>query len=187
MKVIRNFVEQYVKIPDEDWHKISAEFTRKELPKKYNILEEGKICKSLYFLESGLLRYFTLKDGLEHTKFFTIAPYCFTSQASFNSRKPANETIQTIESSVIWETSFLQNEALLELKSWNIFARKITQEVQFFTEEILEELQTETAENRYLKLLNNQPELLQRIPLKYLASFYGVAPQSLSRIRKKLT
>lgn len=187
MKEFRIFVEQYEKIPDEDWKLISAKFKRRELTKNFNILEQGKICKSLYFLESGLLRYFVLKDGNELTKFFTIAPYCFTSQASFNTKKPANEYIQTIEPSIIWETSYDQNEELLQLKSWNNFARKITQEVQFFTEEILEELQSETAENRYKKLLKTQPELLQRIPLKYLASFYGVAPQSLSRIRKKLT
>ncbi len=187
LKAIRNFVEQYVRIPNEDWGIIASQFKKRELPKSYNILEEGKICKSLYFLESGLLRYFIFKDGNEVTKFFTIAPYCFTSQASFNSGKPSKETIQTIEKSVIWETSYTQNEELLKLDSWNSFARKITQEVQFFTEEILEDLQSETAEHRYRKLLNTQPELLQRIPLKYLASFYGVAPQSLSRIRKKLT
>ncbi|GMN10883.1 Crp/Fnr family transcriptional regulator [Croceitalea sp. MTPC9] len=187
MKEFRKFVEEYEKIPDTDWELVSARFRKKILPKNYNLLEQGKICKNLYFLENGLLRFFILKDGIESTKFFTIAPYCFTSQASFNSKKPANEYIQTVEKSIIWETSYKENEELLNLKSWNSFARKITQEVQLFTEEILEELQTETAENRYQKLLNNQPELLQRIPLKHLASFFGVAPQSLSRIRKKLT
>ncbi|MEM8507764.1 MAG: Crp/Fnr family transcriptional regulator [Bacteroidota bacterium] len=187
MKEFRKFVEQYEKIPDEDWELIAAQFRRKELPKNFNILEQGKICKNLYFLERGLLRYFVLKDGNEVTKFFTIAPYCFTSQVSFNSGKPSKEYIQTIEPSVVWATSFNKNEQLLQLKSWNSFARKLTQEVQFFTEEILGELQSVTAENRYQKLVKNQPELLQRIPLKHLASFFGVAPQSLSRIRKKLT
>jgi hypothetical protein len=76
---------------------------------------------------------------------------------------------------------------LYRLKSWTDFARKIIQEVQFFTEEILEELQTETAELRYKKMLQNSPALLQRIPLKHLASYLGIAPQSLSRIRKKMT
>ncbi|MEM6721380.1 MAG: Crp/Fnr family transcriptional regulator [Bacteroidota bacterium] len=187
MEAFRKFVEKYVNIPDTDWKLISAQFQRKQLPKKFNILAQGEVCKHLYFLESGLLRYFVLKDGNEMTKFFTIAPYCFTSQASFNSGKPSNEYIQTIEESVVWEISFQENELLLQLPSWNMFARKITQEVQFFTEEILEALQSETAEIRYQKLLKNQPELLQRIPLKHLASFFGVAPQSLSRIRKKLT
>ncbi len=86
----------------------------------------------------------------------------------------------------MWELSYAHNNELLKLDSWNSFGRKITQEVQFFTEEILEELQTETAEDRYFKLLNNQPSLVQRIPLKYLASYLGIAPQSLSRIRKKV-
>lgn len=187
MEENRKFVELYEKIPDKDWELISTQFERKELPKNFTLLEQGKVCKSLYFLESGLLRFFVLKDGMEVTKFFTIAPYYFTSQASFNSKKPATEYIQTIEQSVVWEIPYSKNEELLKLKSWNNFARKITQEVQFFTEEILEELQSETAEKRYQKLLTNQPQLIQRIPLKYLASYFGVAPQSLSRIRKKLT
>ena len=66
------------------------------------------------------------------------------------------------------------------------FARKILQEVQFFTEEILEEIQTETAEFRYKKMLENDSNFANRIPLKYLASYFGIAPQSLSRIRKKV-
>lgn len=186
MKAFKNFVERYQNIPASDWDLITTRFRRKELPKNYNLLEAGKICRHLYFLESGLLRFFVIKSGLEVNKFFTIAPYFFTSQASFNTKTPANEYIQTLERSVVWETTYKENNYLLKLDSWNSFARKITQEVQFFTEEILQGLQTETAENRYKKILKNQPELLQRIPLKHLASFLGVAPQSLSRIRRKI-
>ena len=69
---------------------------------------------------------------------------------------------------------------------WNTFIRKLIQEVQYYTETILQEVQTETAENRYKKMIEQQPELLQRLPLKYLASYFGIAPQSLSRIRKKI-
>lgn len=183
---LKKFVNSYVRIPDSDWAVIEKSFIKKVVPKNHNILEEGKICNHLSFLESGLLRFYVNKDGVELTKFFTIAPYFFTSQNSFNSRQPARESIQTIEPSVIYEATFVENEELLNLKSWNSFAKKITQEVQFFTEEILEELQSETAENRYRKLLNENPELLNRIPLNYLASFYGIAPQSLSRIRSKI-
>ena len=185
MKSFRNFVEKYQVIPNKDWEVISNCFRRRDILKNELILKEGKICRHLYFLESGLLRYFILKDGIQVTKFFTIAPYCFTSQASFNTKTPSKENIQAIEESIIWETTYEENYKLLELKSWNLFARKITQEVQFFTEEILEELQSETAEKRYIKILNTQGELLKRIPQKILASYLGIAPQSLSRIRKK--
>ncbi|MEM9676235.1 MAG: Crp/Fnr family transcriptional regulator [Bacteroidota bacterium] len=187
LDTLRTFVGKYVRISEVDWDVIRLYFRRREAKRGEIILKEGEVCRHLSFLESGLLRYFIVKDGEERNKFFTIAPYLFTSQYSFNNQTPAKETIQTIEDSVIWEITLEENRQLLQLSSWNQFARKITQEVQFFTEEILEELQTETAENRYLKLLNNQPELLQRIPLKHLASYLGIAPQSLSRIRKKVS
>ncbi|MEM9885644.1 MAG: Crp/Fnr family transcriptional regulator [Bacteroidota bacterium] len=185
MEQFRSFVEKYQKIPDNDWDKISNCFRKREIPKNDFILKEGKVCRHLYFLEKGLLRYFIDKDGIEITKFFTIAPYCFTSQVSFNNNTPSKENIQAIETSVLFETTFEENQSLLNLKSWNLFARKITQEVQFFTEEILEELQSETAESRYINMVNNHGNLVQRLPLKILASYLGIAPQSLSRIRRK--
>ena len=161
-------------------------FEKRVVEKDEILLQDGKICKHLYFIESGLLRYFINKDGNDITKFFTDAPYCFTSQVSFTSEKSSTENIQAIEQSVILQTTLKQANDLLELKSWNTFIRKLIQEVQYYTEEILQEIQTETAENRYKKMIETNPQLLQRVPLKYLASYFGIAPQSLSRIRKKI-
>lgn len=186
MLEFRKFIENYTSVSELEWQTISKCFERKTLQKNEIILKEGEVCKYLYFLENGLLRYFINKDGNDITKFFTFAPYCFTSQFSFNSEKPATENIQALEKSIIWQITFKQSNELFELKSWTIFARKIIQEVQFYTEEILEEIQTETAESRYQKMLKNDIEITNRIPLKHLASFLGIAPQSLSRIRKKL-
>lgn len=187
MNSFKQFIEKYTPLTAGEWKQISECFEEKIIEKDEIILAEGTVCKHLYFLESGLLRYFISKEGNDITKFFTVAPYCFTSQASFNSGKPAKESIQAIEKSVIWQTTLRQTNELFELKSWALFARKIIQEVQFFTEEILEDIQTETAEYRYEKMLKQTPELVQRIPLKHLATFLGIAPQSLSRIRKKVT
>lgn len=186
VETFRSFVAQYTSIPEADWKRIADCFERKIFEKDEIILMEGKICRHLYFIETGLLRYFIWKDGKDITKFFTEAPYCFTSQQSFSSEKPATESIQAIEKSVVWQTTLQQANDLLELKSWNTFVRKLIQEVQFYTEEILQEIQTETAEQRYVKMLTEQGEFVQRIPLKYLASYLGIAPQSLSRIRKKI-
>ncbi len=183
----KSFIERYIDLPEKDWKQISACFEKRIIEKDEILLREGRICRHLYFVESGLLRYFFFKDGNDITKFFTIAPYCFTSQVSFNKEKPATENIQALEKSIIYQASLKQVNDLLELKSWTIFVRKLTQQVQFYTEEILQEIQTETAETRYLKMLKNNPQLLQRIPLKHLASYLGIAPQSLSRIRKKIT
>ncbi len=187
MEKFREFIEKYTILPLSDWEQIALCFEKKIFKKGDIILENGKICRHLYFLESGLLRYYIYKDGNDITKFFTEAPYCFTSQVSFTTEMPANENIEAIEDSIIWQATLKQVNELFELKSWNNFARKLIQEVQFYTEQILEEIQTETAENRYKNMLKNEAELLKRIPLKYLASYFGIAPQSLSRIRKKLS
>lgn len=186
MDKFREFIENYTTLSDSEWKEISACFQQKTLLKDELLLQEGKICRYLYFIEIGLLRYFINKDGKDITKFFTEAPYCFTSQVSFTAEKPSAENIQAIEKSVVWQTTLKQANDLLELKSWNTFVRKLIQEVQYYTEEILQEIQTETAENRYKKMIETNSELLQRVPLKYLASYLGIAPQSLSRIRKKI-
>jgi CRP-like cAMP-binding protein len=188
VEAFRQFIENYTTVSDKDWKQISACFDKRVIEKGEMLLQEGKVCKHLYFIESGLLRYFIYKNGNDITKYFTEAPYCFTSQVSFTTEKPATENIQAIEQSIIWEITLKQaNNLLEELKSWNTFIRKLIQEVQYYTEEILQEIQTETAENRYLKMLEQEPQLVQRIPLKHLASYFGIAPQSLSRIRKKIT
>jgi CRP-like cAMP-binding protein len=186
LDALKRFIENYTSLPTNEWEQICRCFERRIIQKDEHILQEGSICTKLYFIESGLLHFYISKNGNHITKFFTEAPYFFTSQASFNAQKPANENIQAIEYSIVWQISYAQVNDLYKLKSWTDFARKIIQEVQFLTEEILEELQTETAEFRYEKMLKNEPELLNRIPLKILATYLGIAPQSLSRIRKKL-
>ncbi|MEO0876690.1 MAG: Crp/Fnr family transcriptional regulator, partial [Bacteroidota bacterium] len=137
-------------------------------------------------LESGLMHFYVNRDGREVTKFFTEPPYCFTSQRSFNKDLPAGESIQAITDSRVWEMNKSDAFRLLdELPSWNTFVRTLIQEVQYYTEVILEDLQNKTAEERYAEMIVERTALLEQLPLKYLASYLGIAPQSLSRIRKR--
>ncbi len=186
LKSMRQFIENYVELSDDDWKSISAPFEKASFRKNELLLKEGEICRQLWFLESGLLRYFVHRSGEEMNKFFTIAPYFFTAQYSFFQEKPSRENIAAIEDSVAWGIRYSDHQRLMNLSVYRTFAQKITQEVQYFTEVILEELQSETPENRYRKMLQEQGDLLLRLPQKHLASFLGIAPQSLSRIRGKL-
>jgi CRP-like cAMP-binding protein len=186
MHPFRDFIHQYVTLSNEDWLQIVQHLELKSIKKDTIILEEGKICRHLYFLESGLLRFFILKNGNEITKYFTDIPYCLTSIKSFENQIPATENIETLEDTVLWAMTFESVQLLQKLIAWGTFTRKLIQEVQIYTDEILEDLQTETAENRYKKMLLNNDPLLQRVPLKHLASYLGIAPQSLSRIRKSV-
>jgi CRP-like cAMP-binding protein len=185
MKAFRKFIEGYTHISAADWEVIQMAFERKEFAKNEIILEEGNICRHFYFLEEGIIRFFVFNDGNDITKFFTLAPYCFTSKNSFRTRTPAQESIQALDRTIVWQTTLNHANELLELKSWGDFTRKFVHEVQSYTEQLLLENKTETAEQRYGKLLVKHPDIIQKIPLKHLSTFLGIAPQSLSRIRKK--
>ena len=183
----KRFIENYTEIPDSDWQIITQVFEIREYVKNDSLLEEGSVCRYFYFLEHGLIRFFHYINGEDLTRTFCIAPYCFTSKASFRKQVAADENIQVLEKSVIWRVNYENYQKLLQLNSWNVFIRKLLGEIQEFAEEMFLEAKTETAEIRYLKLLDRYPvALIQRIPLKHISSYLGIAPQSLSRIRKKI-
>jgi len=186
VEALRTFLERYTKLTDPEWDIIRSCFEEKVFRKNELILEEGKVCRHFWFLEEGLVRYFILRDGNEVTRFFTAAPYCFTSKDSFRQRIPAMENIQALERTLTWQITLENSNKLLEVKAWEIFTRNFLHEVQSQMEELLFEITTETAENRYLKLLGRYPDLVNKIPLKHLSGFLGIAPQSLSRIRRKI-
>ncbi|MEO0728251.1 MAG: Crp/Fnr family transcriptional regulator [Bacteroidota bacterium] len=186
MHPFRTYINQYAALSQSDWEQIAACLTERSYSKGAILLEEGKICRKLYFLESGLMHYYVNRDGREVTKYFTEPPYCFTSQRSLTKDLPAGESIQAITDSRVWEMSKSDAFRLLdELPSWNTFVRTLIQEVQYYTEVILEDLQNKTAEERYAEMITERNTLLEQVPLKYLASYLGIAPQSLSRIRKR--
>lgn len=151
------------------------------------ILEEGQICRYFYFLEKGLIRFCYNIDGKDITKTFTIPPYCFTSRLSFRKQTASTEGIQALEKTVVWQISYENYRKLEALNSWNIFIRRLLNEIQEYSETFYLEIRTMTAEDRYKKIVNEYPtELIKKIPLKHLSSFLGIEPQSLSRIRNKI-
>ena len=186
MHPFRVFINRFVPLNDADWQCIEPCLVRRVIKRDELILEEGNVCRHLYFLERGLLRFFIWKDGNDITKFFVDVPYTFTSQRSFTAQEPARESIEALEESIVWQMTHRDAYALLTIDVWGTFVRSLIQEVQAMTEEILEELQTTTAEDRYRLLLHTNASIVQRVPLRHLATYLGIAPQSLSRIRKKL-
>ena len=186
MHPVRSYLDSFTRISDPEWEQIEPRLERRTYKKGDILVEPGVICKDLFFIESGLLRFFFYREGEEVTKFFTEAPYCFTVQSSFTNETPSQDGIDVLEDAVVWEMSRKDAYDLLRYASWGEFVRKLIQEVQFQTEQILQSVQIDTAEERYRRLLEEHANLVSRVPLKYLASYLGIAPQSLSRIRKNL-
>lgn len=182
---VLTYLRTFAPFSNQEWEHIAPHLSLLEVKKGTCLLAEGQVCRQLYFLESGLMRFYIDRDGVDVSKFFTFPPYYFTSQRSFTVEEPAQESIEALEDSRIWGLNRSVVYELFELDTWQVFIRELTQMVQYNTEQILQDLQTKTAENRYLELLKTADPILQQVPLKHLASYLGIAPQSLSRIRKK--
>jgi CRP-like cAMP-binding protein len=182
----RNFIEHYSKLSDEEWQEIDLMFDYIDYEPNEIILNEGEICRYFYFLETGLIRFHNFIDGDDITRTFTIAPYCFTSNISFRRQSPSGEAIQALDKTTVRRISYKNYKKLEGYNSWNMFIRKLLNEIQEFSEAFYLDIRTKTAEQRYLKLIEEYPdEILNKIPLKHLSTFLGIAPQSLSRIRRK--
>lgn len=184
---LKAFIAQYVDLPDADLADIANRFQRKSIPKNAYAFRQGDICKDLLFVEKGCLRLFYLKDAVEVSVWFAFPGSSAVELYSFISGNPSDYFLQAIEDSKVRS---LPKPALNELYEAQ---PKMQEMMRNFWEDVIlhlidrfTALQKDSAEKRYLDLLN-KPDYLARIPQKHLASFIGVTPTSLSRIRRQLS
>ena len=150
------------------------------------LLTEGKRCRHLYFLEGGALRGYYNLEGKEVTHWFAFAQDFVTSFHSFITEKPAVENIQLLEESRLWAISkeslnglmsrYHEIERLVRIAYENYYIR---------LEERFVNAQFKTATERYQELLLQSPHILEKVPLGFIASYLGISPETLSRIRSK--
>jgi CRP/FNR family transcriptional regulator, anaerobic regulatory protein len=167
---------------------IEQYFTPLQVSKNTIIEEEGKVPQHLYFVNEGYLRSFYYdNDGDEITTYLATPDYYMASFLSLSQQKVSNENIETITDCSLLKISREDFLKIIEKYpdfreySLQIFERAFSQMNQRAND-----LATLTAEQRYTQLLNNQGNILQNVPIQYIASFLGIKPQSLSRIRKQM-
>lgn len=187
MHVLKKYLNKYTSLSNSDWDIIKQAFIRKEVKKNELILEEGKICRHFYFLEEGLLRFFYNDDGKDVVKTFTFPPYCFTSESSFLNQRPSIENIQAITNSIVWHISYEKYKELEKQAFWEVFTKHLLSEFDEYLKTMIIHLKNQSPRQRYFWLTENLPQsLLQCISQKDLASFLGITPQSLCRIKNNL-
>lgn len=156
---------------------------------KNTVLEEqGNVPKHLYFVVSGFVRLFSLNSkGDEVTTHINCPPGFITSYTSFITQTPSSEKVGCITDCELLRVT-KGNLDLLNEKStlFKDFSILVFQQSLAYNEKRSKELATLTAEERYIKLITEQPEILQAVPIQYIASFLGMNPKSLSRIRKQI-
>lgn len=166
---------------------ITGRFTETIVKRNAFFLKEGEACKQLGFVESGLLMYFQLQDdGKELVTDFGDEGSWVSHYQSFLNREPSPVFIKAIENTVVQTISLEKLTGLFAaVPGFEKMSKGIVE--RSFMELINRQLQFSNlqAEQRYKKMQSVYPSLLQRVPQYYIASYLGIAPPSLSRIRKK--
>ena len=156
---------------------------------KNKILEkEGKIPQDLYYIVSGFMRLFYYNDnGDEITTHLNCPHGFFTAFSDFTNQTKASVNVETITECQLLRISRQDYTTLINKSQyWKDYGMHILEESLIYNEERSKDLATLNAEQRYLKLINTQPNIIQNVPLQYIASFLGIKPESLSRIRRNL-
>lgn len=187
--LMKKYLESFNILSNEEIEKTLTFAKRKILKKGDFFIREGKICKEVAFIVSGLFRsFYYSSEGEEVTYCFTFLNSFVTAYSSFISQEPTSENIEAL-SDIEMLTISRENIIVLEQSStnWLRFSKIMAEQEYIKMEKRIFMLQKESAEKRYNDLINNHPDYLQLIPLNYLASYLGITQRHLSRIRSSFT
>ena len=186
MTELQKYITSYFGITNQNMDKISCLFTESELKKGEFFTKSGQYCEKLSFVRSGFIRVFATADDKEVTQWISTKGHFITDLYSFNFKQRARWNIQALTDCELY-TIDKDNYTLLN----NLVPNWVEMEKQFIAgcfiqleDRVFSHLSL-SAEERYNKLFENNPDLFNQVPLQYIASMLGMSPETFSRIRKK--
>ncbi len=186
-QLLGKYLEPFFKLSDYTITQLSKEFTLYKYPSKTIILEEGQECLKAGIIIKGLIRNFTQSNGKNCTLWFDSEGSLFGSMnAMYKDDVLAKESIEAIENTEILE---MEIHVLKKMTSENEELKQLFDQILLFgyfaLEQRVKEFVVFNAQERYDLFFKNYPKMVHRIPVKYLASFLGITPETMSRIRAK--
>lgn len=186
--LLRTHIEKRIDLTDEEFEIISKFFIPKKIRKNQFLLNEGEICRHIGFVNFGCLREYTIDNkGTEHIIQFAIEDWWVSDLNSFLSGLPAKYNIDALQDSeVLLLEKSARDELLDKCPKMEKFFRLLLEANHIATHRRVIGALSTSAEERYLKFIKTYPKLFEQIPQNQIASYLGITPQSLSRIRKEL-
>jgi CRP-like cAMP-binding protein len=182
------YISLIIDIPEHDREQCRNTFKPLWVAKDTMLEVAGKIPLYHNFIVSGFMRKFYVNDkGEEVTVDLNDGPRFFTSYYDFMRQTVSNEYLQCITDCELLRITKpdAENSAKTSITQKD-YTIKLFQQIQEEDRERMDDLATLTAEQRYVKLMKNSPHIIQNVPLKYIASYLGIKPESLSRIRREI-
>lgn len=177
-----------VTLSKEEQEIIQNHLTPKKLRKKQCLLQEGDVSKFVAFVEKGALRSYTINEkGGEHIIQFAVEGWLISDLSSFITGKPATYTIDALEDCELVLISRAANDALLKtMPKYETWLRLQITGAYIALQKRVIAIHSLSLEERYTALLEIYPHIIQRVPQHMIASFMGLTPETLSRVRKKM-
>ena len=186
-ELLLNKIREYITLSRIDCTLIEELFEPLFLSKGEVLLQEGNICKYFYYVNKGLLRQFMNYDGKELTIHFNEENTFVCDYESFITKTPSQKTIVALEDTVLQIISYASLQRFYkEIEEGERFGRLLLEETFIKAIQYIISGLTDTPQERYLKFMKLYKNIEQRVAQKYIASFVGVTPQSLSRIRRRI-
>lgn len=185
--ILISHIQNKVDLPEEHKKKIQSFFTPKKLRKKQYLLQEGEICKCLSFVSKGLLKSYALDEkGSERINMFAFEGWWISDFNSFIHQEKAFLNIDAVEETEVLMISLEDYERMmLEIPVMDRYFRILYQNSLVTKDYRLMVSNSFTAEEKYMQLARRNPEIIKRVPHNLIASYLGLAPETVSRIRKK--
>lgn len=181
-------IRQQISITDEEFEFCKTLFIPKKLRKRQYLLQEGDVCRYTAFVEKGMLRTFTVDEkGNEPILQFSFEGWWIADLYSFLTEEPSIYNIEALENcELLLVTKSSWDNLLEKVPAFERYFRILIQNNLIATQRRLMSSLSETAEEKYKKLLENFPGCLHRVPQHMIASFLGITPETLSRIRGQM-
>lgn len=186
--LLRAHIEKRVHLTDEEFNICKKYFVSKKLKKHQFLLNEGDVCRHVGFVNSGCLREYEIdRKGTEHILQFAIEDWWVSDFNSFLSGLPAKYNIDALQDSEVLLLERSAREELLDnCPKMERFFRLLIEANYVAKQKRIADSLSASAEERYLKFIKTYPKIFEQVPQNQIASYLGITPQSLSRIRKEL-
>jgi CRP-like cAMP-binding protein len=173
-------------LSEDDKHLLMAHFKPKKLRKRQYFLQEGDVCKYIGFIVKGSARTFTVDDkGHENILKLSLENWWLADFESFYLLTPSRFNIEALEDLEVLQSTNAQIEEFLKhIPAFAAMANIISQNYTIANQKRMQAAMSYTAEERYEDLISNYPQFMQRFPQNMIASYLGLSPETLSRIRK---
>jgi len=180
-------LDRLLPITRDEFMYFATLLTPRRLAKHELLLRGGEVCSHIAFINQGCLRYYYLKDGDEYNGQFFFEGAWVGDYQSFLTGQPAVQYIDALEDTELLVIKRTDLQALYaERPVFERFGRLLAENIVIGSQRRTASLLFDTPEERYLKLIAERPKVMERIPLHHIASYLGIKPESLSRIRKRL-